>query len=56
MQFKDAESFSDIEVGDLVRVQRGPLESSTPIVSGITRTTNTICPMVWWPIGKVQLR
>jgi len=48
MQFKDIESFSDIEVGDLVRVQRGPLESSTQIVSGITRSTNTFCPIMGW--------
>lgn len=48
MQFKDIESFSNIEVGDLVRVQRGPLGSSTQIVSVITRTTNTFCPIMGW--------
>ena len=48
MQFKDIESFSGIEVGDLVRVQRGPLGSSTQIVSVITRTTNTFCPIMGW--------
>ena len=48
MEFKDIESFADIEVGDLVRVQRGPLEYSTQIVSKIVRTCNTFCPIMGW--------
>jgi len=50
MQFKDIESFSDIEPGDLVRVQHGPLGSSTQIVRAITRTA-TFCPIMGWHGG-----
>ena len=48
MQFKDIESFADIEIGDLVRIQRGPLECSTQIVSKIIRTIGTFCPIMGW--------
>lgn len=48
MQLKEAEAFSDIEVGDLVRVERGPLERSTQIVVKIVRTSNTFCPIMGW--------
>lgn len=48
MEFKDIELFADIEVGDLVRVERGPLAYSTQIVSGIIRTVNTFCPIMGW--------
>lgn len=48
MQLKEAEAFSNIEVGDLVRVERGPLERSTQIVSKIVRTFNTFCPIMGW--------
>jgi hypothetical protein len=48
MQFKDIESFANIEVGDLVRIQRGPLERSTQIVSKVIRTIGTFCPIMGW--------
>ena len=48
MQLKEAEAFNNIEVGDLVRVERGPLERSTQIVSKIVRTSNTFCPIMGW--------
>ena len=51
MKFKNIESFADIEVGDLVRVERGPLAYSTQIVSRIQRTTNTFCPIMDWHGG-----
>ena len=41
-------NFDDIAVGDLVRVERGPLGHSTQIVSRIARTTNTFCPIMGW--------
>lgn len=48
MQFKDIESFADIEVGDLVRVERGPLGRTCQIVAKILRTNNTFCPIMGW--------
>lgn len=48
MTMKDLDSFADISVGDLVRVERGPLGHSTQIVRKIERTENTFCPIMGW--------
>ena len=49
------ENFQDIAVGDLVRVERGPLAYSTQIVRKIERTVNTFSPIMRWYGGPSLL-